>query len=785
MSAQLLLCPDPITLRRQRLTVAVGSTLAELDPHWRAQAYIALVNGRPVLRADWSETRLGDGDVAVYAALPQGAIAAVFVAWVASSAATSIAWWVAANYAITTTTLALIQSAATVALYAAGSTLVNGLIPTPSAPQGYAGESASPTYSLTSASNQARVNQPIPVIYGRMRVMPDLCTAPYAYYQTQGGRDEQYLVQTLMIGQGEYDIEQIAIDDTPIERYADVTHGVLAPGQAAPAHVRQHVHTSPEVADGELTTGAPVVYTAVPEGRQATRIEVDLTCPRGLYRQNSDGSLSARRVVVRVEARAVGGTDWTALTTGTLYSDWGDWQHYCSNCSQPPDTETEQYRTQSDGSGSWVERRTRSVLYAQCQFIEAATVQPQRRTHAYDIAPGRYEVRVTRLDDKDTSHMAGHQVNLSSLRADLVPPDGWDPAYGQTTRLWIVMRASEQLSQLSARRVSVTCTRRLPVWTGSGWSTPQATRSIAWALADALRAPYGARLSDARIDLDALAALDAVWSTRGDWFDAVFDARLTVWEAVGRIARAGRARPYIQGGRVRIARDAWQPQPVMLFTPDNIVAGSLGIQYLMPSEATAEEVRVRYHSSSTWKPAEAIYTLPSADEDKVAEVDLFGVTTHAHALREARYLAQANRWRRRIVQFDTELEGLILSPLDTILVSHDLPEWGQWGRIERAEVVAGGTELVIDPPPRLGAGAHYIRIAGPDGAPGPALPVTAGQRLPIRIDQLIDVRDGARVAVGEGMAWQALAKVTAIRPKDERHATVIAVIDREEVHANA
>ena len=67
-------------------------------------------------------------------------------------------------------------------------------------------------------------------------------------------------------------------------------------------------------------------------------------------------------------------------------------------------------------------------------------------------------------------------------------------------------------------------TRKLPVWTGTAWTAPQATRSIAWAIADAARnASYGARLVDSRLDLDGLKALDALWSARGDSFDARFD----------------------------------------------------------------------------------------------------------------------------------------------------------------------------------------------------------------------------------------------------------------------
>jgi hypothetical protein len=109
--------------------------------------------------------------------------------------------------------------------------------------------------------------------------------------------------------------------------------------------------------------------------------------------------------------------------------------------------------------------------------------------------------------------------------------------FGAVTLLAVRMRATNNLSLQASRKISVLCTRKLPVWTGTGWSAPQPTRSIAWALADAARNPvYGAGLADAQIDLAGLLALDAQWAARGDSFDGRFDRPSTWWEAATRIA---------------------------------------------------------------------------------------------------------------------------------------------------------------------------------------------------------------------------------------------------------
>jgi hypothetical protein len=51
------------------------------------------------------------------------------------------------------------------------------------------------------------------------------------------------------------------------------------------------------------------------------------------------------------------------------------------------------------------------------------------------------------------------------------------------------MRATDNLSQRSSRMVNCVVTRKLSVWhPDTGWSAVQPTRSVAWAMADILKA---------------------------------------------------------------------------------------------------------------------------------------------------------------------------------------------------------------------------------------------------------------------------------------------------------
>ena len=77
----------------------------------------------------------------------------------------------------------------------AGSAAINALMPQSLSAASMA---PSPTYALTAQGNAARLDQPIPVQYGRMLSWPDLAAQPYTEYSGS----EQYLYQLLCLGCG-------------------------------------------------------------------------------------------------------------------------------------------------------------------------------------------------------------------------------------------------------------------------------------------------------------------------------------------------------------------------------------------------------------------------------------------------------------------------------------------------------------------------------------------------------------------------------------------------------
>jgi sulfur carrier protein ThiS len=708
---------------------------------------ICLVNGQAVLRGAWAMTHITDQDVIAFVGLPQGGgggggkilrtVLSIAVAVALPGLGSAVAGAIGVTSAIGTSLI-------TAGLGFLGNTLLNVLVPPPvpsnsAANAGFGNTpNPSPTYSLQSQGNQARLSQPIPVIYGRHIVFPDLAATPYTVYED----NDQFLFQLHAIGQGEYDVEQIRIEDTPISSFEEIDFEVVEPGSDVTLF-EPDVVTAPEVSGQELLSvddGGDFVgpFIANPAQTQTTSLGIDIVFPRGLFFANDNGGLSSRTVTWEVEARTID-------DDGTV-------------------------------TGSWTQLGA--------ETFTAATNTPQRVTYDYPVAAGRYEVRAIRTNAKSFSSRVGNDIRWGGLKSTLIGEQN----FGDITMLALKMRATDNLSQRSSRLVNCIVTRKLPVWDAeNGWSAPQATQSIAWALADICRAYYGARLEDSRIDLGQLYDLDQIWAARNDTFNAVFDNTVTVWEALGRVSRCGRTVVFMQSGVIRFMRDDQKTLPIGMYSPRNIVRNSLKIQYVLTGEDTADSVTVEFFSDQTWKPDEIDASLPDSMTEQPARVQLFGCTNEAQALREGLYMAAANRYRRRIVTFQTELEGLIPTYGDLIAITHDMPSWGQG-----AEVVSVDGQTLFLSEPLIwdeNGGDHYVALRKDDGSiSGPWLVLQGSDPREVILQDDIGFtpytgqdKERTHAAFGVGENWTTLARITGIRPRDSL-VEITAVAENNAVH---
>ena len=766
-------------------------TLAELAPRWE-RPFIALVDGQAVLRADW-DIVLYEGHVVAFVdvrSIPQGGgggsnplriIATLAV--IALSVAVGGAGIFAAGGA-----LAGWGSAASAAVLFGGAMLVNLALPpeTVSLSGQQATASPSPTYSLQAQGNYARLEQAIPEHFGRHLAYPDFAAQPYS----EAHGNEVYLYQLFCVGRGSYDIEAVRIEDTPVQNFQEISYEIVGPNQPVnlfPANVV----TADEVSGQELDTGVWIgPFTANSEGTQARFIGVDFLAPKGLFYANDDGSLAVRSVQVQVQGRRIDDNG----------NPVGDWQLLNPLATKVVSVAPVYLNRELDTSPpSWANRESEpfftvlnpTLRYPTTQTIvedwetySGATNTPQRYSEKYVVGnPGRYEVRCKRLDAKDTSTRSGHDFQWAGLRAYLEGSN----TFGDVTCIAMIMRATDQLSSQSSRKVNVIATRKLPVWNGSAWSAPVATRSIAWAAAYICK-QMGK--TDAQIDLASLVSLNNTWTQRGDTCDGRIDSFLTFSDALSKVLSAGRAKYFEQGGLVRFWRHQAQTMPVALFSARNIVKGSFSVEYVTPSEETADAVEVTYFDSNVWKQRRVKAALPGSAVAKPVRVESSFITTRQQAYEDGMYRAACNARQRKIIKFSTEMDGFIPSPGDLIIVQHDMPAWGQSGEVVAYD--SGSRQITASEPlDWSGSGTHYVALRRADGSAWGPAQVTriAGQDDKMVLSSAPDFtiytggqKERTHYSFGPGETWAQKAIVLTVRPRGMYQVEIEAVNEDPSIH---
>jgi len=783
---------------------------------------IAILNGRPLLRCDarrnrrqsdgWRR-RLRDGDHLVFITLPRGRgggsnplqlllslAIMVFAPFAVSLLGPAFA---SCNVFTGVTTFTALGNAAVLGLTMAGNALVSALIPQQSG-GALSIPAASPTCSLQAQGNAARLENAIPVHNGRLLFSPDLAAMPYTEFV--GG--ELFLYQLMCLGAGEFSIEDIRIEDTPITSFSEVTTEVVAPGAALtlfPSAVISSVEVSGQTLAGLLTgtwsrTTTTITVTQAAHGRAVGQgVWLNFTTgagPTGFY--TITGVTTDTFTVTVATGTGSGNVEifsllggvggFVANGAGTLanrlafdlvlpFGLFGLSGAALTDKSVTVKLQAVPIDSTGVPTGAWVDLAT--------EVLTDRTSTPVRKSFSYPVTPGRYSVRLYRVDVKDTTAGVGHEVVVYSLRAYLREPQ----SFGAVTLLAVRMRASNNLSAQASRRIKVLATRKVPVWNGTIWSAPVATTSLAWAIADAARdTVYGAGLADTRIDLAALLALDAIWAARGDTFNGRFDQMSTWWDAVTRIASAGRARVFMQGGILRLVRDQAASVPVALFSMRNIVKGSFSVDHLLSDDATADAVRVRYFDAAIWAPNNVTATLPGSTAVKPVTVEPFGITDGAQALREGLYLAAVNRYRRRPVRFATEMEGFIPSFGDLIAIQHDMPAWGKAAEAVRWN--AGTLTLTLSEPVIFGTGPHYVGLRKRGGGESGPWAVRAGATAyEVILSVTPDItpytggdEERTHVVFGTATTLRTLARVVTTKPRGLRHVDIEAITEDPSVH---
>lgn len=273
-------------------------------------SFVVSVNGHPLLPLEWAGIKLVDGlDIVVIPVLHGGGgggknplrtilmIAVVVVAHIYGGPLGGVAG-------------SFGQIAASAAIVAIGSMLVNALVPL-SKPQtpalnGSSSLDQSSAYSWNPQTTQQQ-GVSIPVPYGTCKLTGNIIGA----YREAVGKD-QYINVLVSLGEGPIaNINSLKINDQALSSYRGVTVDTRL-GRLNQSVIPGFGDTRVEYAMAtKVVNGAPVTYTTV--GANFDGLEVELTFPNGLYYFDDAGNIVVNSIAYRVEVRPVGGV-WETIT---------------------------------------------------------------------------------------------------------------------------------------------------------------------------------------------------------------------------------------------------------------------------------------------------------------------------------------------------------------------------------------------------------------------------------------------------------------------------------------
>ena len=674
---------------------SLGDYLDRLDlvPVIR-ENFILSINGRPIEFDEAYYIYPRQGDVVILRARVHGGDdggsdplrVALMVAVLVASQGTAAGW----VGLMTGTSLAVGSSVVLVG----GMLLVSALVPLKIPTKGD-DEEPSPTYSLSGGANKARQYSPLPIVYGIVRMFADHGAMPFTDYIG----DDQILTQIFNFGLSDITYSDYKIGDTPISEFEGVN---IEESAGFTGILNSYPATVETIAGGNLIE--PIdTFIERTSGFNSTKLTIDLSGL--LYYYGVEFGLTMARVYVTAEYKLVGDVTWLPffrlLTWGG--GGWGDYSRIkISNDDKVSIRKTyNRYVT----SGQYIVRVKIENL-AEYRWYSTECVDDEA-----GLATCTNTVHWTALPINEGSIVA--YLNFDQLKS--YQPDESD--YTNQKRVSLTITANAQLNgRVDSFNAEVRS--QVPVWVDPSWVT-QTSSNPAWQFLHLAKGKfhngrriYGGGLPDARIDIETI-KLWAIWCTaKGLNCNIVFDSKMTVIDMLNTIAKCGRATSTWTNGTLGVVYDEANKPVTAVFGMSNIILNSFKVTYVTMNQVD-EIVAAFVNPAINWKRDTVRAVVPGVVSPvNSVIIDLPGVTSLAQATKEANLLAAAQLYRRRIMTWETDMEGLTVQRGEVGILSHDSTQWDYSGRL------ISGTTLVLQldrDVPFTPLTNHYIGVKHPDG----------------------------------------------------------------------
>ena len=541
------------------------------------------------------------------------------------------------------------------------------------------------TYGWGGTETVTGQGYPLAVTYGRMKSAGLLLSR---HVISDG--EKQYLNLLYCAGEGELSkIEDIRINANPISNYKDVQVDIRKGTNDQTVIQNFNDNFADQSLNYELTESW---NTQQVQGDACDAIELTVGFPNGLYYSNDSGGADRTSVTLKAEIRKVGDESWQALPLANQKGMAGHikrrdaWNFIKSDNSV---TNT------SDYAGR-IEEATNNAFYRVFRFdnLEKARYEIRMRCSAKDGKSLRhvnkvYWVQLTQIIYDDFVHPGKALIGIKALATSQL--SGTDPKV-----TWIQERSEVYVFNPYINKYEAQPADN-PAW-------------VAYDLIHICRKIGGEYIvfgqPHMRLDYNAFKAWADKCKTNGFTFNYIYDTAMRLWDALKYPEAVGRGKVIPVGTRFTCVSD-YQSTPVQLFTVANIKHGSFTEEF-QGVEARANSVEISFLNKDKDYERDVIpvYGDTYDESDTLtnpAQVELMGCTSLEQAYKHGKHFLRCNKYEIRTVTIDAFTDAIACTVGDIILIQHDIPEWGEGGRV----VAVSGQTITLDKEVSVQPGKNY------------------------------------------------------------------------------
>lgn len=533
----------------------------------------------------------------------------------------------------------------------------------------------STTYGWGGTKTVTGQGYPLAVTYGRMKSAGMLLSR---HVISDG--EKQYLNLLYCAGEGELSkIEDIRINSNPISNYKDVQVDIRLGTNDQTVIPNFNDNFADQGLNYELKNEWSVQQV---QGDACDAIELTVGFPNGLYYSNDSGGMDKTSVTVDAEIRKVGTQEWQSLP---LSNNKGLSSHVKKEPKRWFFVDRDNKKIANSNYTGYIREATNSAFYRVFRFdnLDKAKYEVRMRCSGKDGTSLRhvnkvYWTQLTQIIYDDFVHPGKALIGIKALATSQLSGSDPDVSWIQErSKVWVFNPYSNQYEEKSADN---------PAW--AAYDLLHICRKIGSEYV-VFGQPYG------RIDYDAFNAWAEKCTLNKFTFNYIYDSATRLWDALKYPEAVGRGKVIPAGTRFTCVSD-YQSSPVQLFTVANIKYGSFTEEF-QGVEARANSIELSFINKDKDYERDVIPVYGDTYDESnsltnPAQIELMGCTSLEQAYRHGKHYLRCNKYEVRTVTFEAFTDAIACTVGDIILVQHDVPEWGEGGRV----VAVNGQTITLD-----------------------------------------------------------------------------------------